>query len=115
MRADYPRIDVIIFVGTFSTGSEALVDTACSAGAIIPASCEEEIDAAFEWEEFTLGDGRRVKVPAWDGLVDIEGRVFDARVSAIGNEVLVGMQVLSQLEITLSFGREIRMRFGEES
>ena len=114
MSRRFPSIEIIVSVGSFSESAEALCDTGCSSGVIVPASYAEAIDAPFEWEPFELGDGRVVDAPTWDGSVDLEGRSFEARVSAIGNEFLVGMQVLSQLEITLSFGSEVRLQFREE-
>jgi predicted aspartyl protease len=107
----FPSIEITVSVGTWSEGHLALCDTGCSSGVIVPAQAVEAIDAPFEYERFALGDTRVVDVPTWDGSVEIEGRTFETRVSAIGDEFLVGMGVLSQLQITLSFGSEVRLRF----
>jgi hypothetical protein len=112
---DYPRIDILVRVGTWVEKGEALVDTGFSGGAIVPLAMIHEIDDDPVSDELRLGNDDLIRAYCYgDGEVTVLGRDFPVSVWALGSDFIIGREVLDQMEICFEFGQRVRIRFSPE-
>jgi predicted aspartyl protease len=105
----YPETEVILIVGTMDLTLPAWSDTGFEGGITIPASMRDDILADSVNTPVRLADGHTARVPTWVGSVEIAGRTFPCEIVALGNQVLLGLEVLNQMDV--SFERGQRLRF----
>ena len=58
-----------------------------------------------------MPDGHSHEFDAWDGELDLGGRVFTVAVRAFGDEYILGRAILDEIEICFQFGTRIELRF----
>jgi predicted aspartyl protease len=107
----FPLIEIGVVIGSESLVGEALPDTGYNGAVIIPIDVGHQLGAPSEEVRLTMADGFRVPVEAWVGELLIGNRTFEVSVRALGNEFIIGRQVLDQMEICFEFGRAVRIRF----
>lgn len=107
----YPYIDIGIVVGTWDATAHVCPDTGFEGGLMIPIGVGREILASPSETPFLLPGRYRIEAPMWRGKLTLEDREFEADIVAYGDRFLLGREVLDNLEICFSFGREIRLNF----
>lgn len=107
----YPYLDIGIVVGTWQTTAHVYPDTGFEGGLMIPAGVGREVLASPSDAQFMLPGRYVVEAPLWTGRVSIGNMEFDADIVAYGDRFLLGRDVLDQLEICFSYGRDVRVRF----
>ncbi len=113
--ARYPQVELILSVGTWQTVIEAYPDTGFEGGLSIPMGAARELLAEPYDVALRLADDDLQWVAGWDGEVELEGRVFNCEVVALGSRYLLGREVLDHLEICFEFGRAVRLRFRDSA
>jgi predicted aspartyl protease len=111
LNPDGLEIEAILSVGTWDTELTLFPDTGFDGGVAIPAGAAREVLASPDDDRMQVADGRIVAVPRWDGSIEIEGHRFRCEVIALGNNFLLGREVLDQMEICFVFGKKVRLRF----
>ncbi|HTE18629.1 MAG TPA: hypothetical protein VK689_09660 [Armatimonadota bacterium] len=110
----YPLVEFVLSVGAWDFAGEALPDTGCEVGIVIPKGVGIEIDADPGSRLVKFADGRERYAPSWPAVVELEGRRFSVEAVAVGEGFLMGRELLDQLEICFEFGRNLRLRFQNE-
>jgi hypothetical protein len=110
----YPLVGFTLEVGTWDTAGEGYPDTGFEGGVTIPVGCGREVLAEPQSAPFRMADGTTVHAPSWTGVLEVDGHRFTVEVIAIGDSYLIGREILDQLEICFSYGREVRLSFRPE-
>ena len=110
---DYPRVGAVVSVGDWFFDDEALPDTGFTGGVIIPNHYINEVPIAPQFGTLVLGNGQVVDALFWEGEFSVGELDVSTTVWALGNDFILGREVLDQLEICFVFGREVRLRFAE--
>ena len=105
----YPLVEFSLSIGTWDTVDFAYPDTGYDGSLTIPIGVSMEVVASPHERILRLADGKLVEVNAWYATVGILDKQFDVEVVALGNEYLLGRQILDQLEICFVRGRELRI------
>jgi hypothetical protein len=104
----YPELQLILSIGTMDLEIEAWLDTGFEGGVTIPASMEHDILANAGDSTIQLADGHRMRVPTWIGTVEIADAVFPCEVIALGNRMLLGLQVMDRMDVLFQGGARVR-------
>jgi predicted aspartyl protease len=115
MTPDYPLVEVCVSVGLHTFFGEALPDTGYVGAVIIPEEIGREVDVPVQRRVLTMADGYHRSVVSWMGLVAIEEKVFRVRVNALGDQFIIGREVLDQMEICFRFGKTVSLSFTPEA
>jgi predicted aspartyl protease len=111
----YPETEVILIVGTMELTIEAWLDTGFEGGVTIPASMRDDILADAVNTRVRLADRHVVRVPTWVGAVEIAGHSFPCEIVALGNQVLLGLEVLNQMDVVFARGKRLRFNLSDGS
>ena len=105
----FPYLPIMIHVGGIITYAvEALLDTGFDGTVILPMEflLDDSLDA--ERDTFILADGSEVTVPTYPAVIEIDGfDPIDASVSALGDEPIVGVQVIRHFSVILDHGQRV--------
>src|SRR5688572_10742328 len=111
---EYPRVAAVVAIGEgWLLDDDALPDTGFSGGVVVPHRAVDDIPVAPDRGRLRLGDGQRVEAFWWSGELSIQSAVLTVTIWALGDDFLIGREVLDQLEICFEFGRRVRLRFEE--
>lgn len=107
--SDYPYLPVRVTIRGRSSEDLALIDTGFTGYLAIPATFFNGNlglpDTRFEWE---LADGSTIDTPIYFGLVEIVGLpAVRAAVAVLGDEYIVGRNVLDYYKLTLDHGQRV--------
>jgi hypothetical protein len=111
---EYPRIPAIVSVGEWFLDDEALPDTGFSGGVVVPARSSDHIANRPREGRLRLGNDRAVRAYWWNGEVAVGELSVPTTVWALGNDFILGREVLDQMEICFEFGERVRLRFDRE-
>ena len=114
LSPEYPRIRVIAAISDWvCPDQDALPDTGFTGGVLVPYRYVDDIPVAPDSGRLRLGNGLTVQALWWDGEISIGD--FNAAVTiwALGDDFLIGREVLDQMEICFEFGERVRMQFRE--
>ncbi len=105
----YPYLTVRVTIRGRSRHEPALIDTGFSGYLAIPAAYFDGDaalpDTRFDWE---LADGSTIGAPVYFGSVEIVGLAsVRAAITVIGNEYILGRQILDLYRLTLDHGRQV--------
>ena len=106
----YPEAEVILWVGTMDLTIEAWLDTGFEGGVTIPASMQHDILAEAVNTRVRLADGHMMRVQTWPGAVEIEGRSFPCEIIALGSQMLMGLEVMNQMDVSFERGQRLRFK-----
>jgi hypothetical protein len=111
---DYPRVRAVVSIGEWFMDDEALPDTGFSGGVVIPAGCSDEINQPGEDGLLRLGNDQSVEAPWWGGEIAVGKLTMPTTVWALGDDFVLGREVLDRMEICFEFGERVRLRFDRE-
>ena len=104
----FPYLPIRIRVRDHDESGEALLDTGFDGGIVVPQGffADEEQPDWYVW--WTVADERRVLAPIYSGTIELDGfGPFQTLVTALGDEMLVGLQVASRFSILLDHGVQV--------
>jgi hypothetical protein len=110
----FPYIEIGVRIGAEWFTGEALVDTGYDGELIIPLTLVPESSGAVSESNLVMPDGHVHEVDGWSAELLIEDHSFLVDATAFGDELIVGRDVISQMEVCFEFGRSIRIRFEDE-
>ncbi|MBI3914336.1 MAG: hypothetical protein HY327_09160 [Chloroflexi bacterium] len=80
------------------------VDTGYDGGLVIPESERSGLPKPLTEIPVELGDGNRIYSAEYVGTLSLEGRQLDVTVLFLGNEYLIGREVVDQLRLCFHRG-----------
>ena len=106
---DYPYLKVYLALRSYQTEVLAYIDTGFDGYLIMPVGLTQELgkpDYISRWE---LGDGSLTEGQDYVGSVRIIGLSdnIEARITAIGNEFIIGRALIDQYRVVLDHGRRV--------
>jgi predicted aspartyl protease len=108
-QAPYPSLRVR-FVASGVTGyADAIVDTGFDGYLVVPETLIGTLPEPRYYRRYRTASGEPVVTVAYDGsveLVDQPGPIA-ARIIALGDEYLVGIQTLNHFRVTLDHGQHV--------
>src|SRR5688500_18038629 len=107
---DYPRLELMLSIGTWDATLEAHPDTAFEGGLSIPQGMGREVLAEPDTRLQRLADDEIREVDAWAGTVELLGHSFPVEVVSLGSRYLLGREVLDEMEICFEFGENVQIR-----
>ena len=114
MSPEYPLLEVAVVIGTETFFGEALPGTGYGGTVIIPLDVASELERSGHRSFLTMADGHRSAADFWVGSLLLEDRTFRVEVYALGDQFIIGREVLDQMEICFQFGKTVRLRFTPE-
>jgi clan AA aspartic protease len=106
---EYPFLDVRITVRSFRTSYRALVDTGFDGHLTLPISLAASLGIADSHAQWNLADGTPILLPEYRGGIEIAGLgiTFMARIILMGEECLLGQEIIRQLKVTFDHGTQV--------
>ena len=104
----YPYLPLRLQVRQFVFEAEAFLDTGFEGGIAVPAAMLEGIGEADEEAQWRPIGGRPIYAPVYNGSFSV-GNLgpFPVKVTALGDEILIGQQAIAHLTITLDHGQRV--------
>ncbi len=106
----YPYLEFRCQVGRRELGGEAYVDTGFDGGLVVPGSVfyafREPPDSRALLE---LGDGSVIQAPQYDGIIELGDRQMQASVICLGDECLLGREIIDRIQICFCRGDRIEV------
>ena len=113
VSANYPYLPIRVEIRGQSDETQALIDTGYTGNLIVPNDwLHRDLGLPDGRSSIELGDGSIVPgAPLYLGILEMDD-LFSARVriTVMGNEYILGRQVLGRFEITLDHGRRVLVR-----
>lgn len=104
----FPYLPVRIHVRDRYESGEALLDTGFDGGIVVPSSFFSNAEQPDWYTWWTVADNRRVLAPVYRGTVELDGLgPFPTLITALGDELLVGLQVANRFSILLDHGQRV--------
>lgn len=106
---DYPYIQVRVTVLGFSSPFRALLDTGFDGYLVLPENVGSQLGRPDYLTKTCLADGTERDSPEYRGSVEIVGLnvAYLARIILLGNECLVGQDIIKKLKVTFDRGSQI--------
>lgn len=79
----------------------------------MPLRAVDDIPAPPQSGRLRLGNNQPVDALWWNGEISIEDFSAAADIWALGEDFVIGREVLDQMEICFEFGTRVRIRFQE--
>ncbi len=108
-HSHYPYLPFSCRVHDREFTGEGYVDTGYDGGLVIPESEGKGMPTALAIMPIELGDGKRIYVPHYVGTVSLEKKRFQATVYFLGNEYLIGRQIVDQLRLCFHHGEYLEI------
>ena len=106
--AHFPYILVKITVGVNSYDVESLIDTGFDGQIILPPKIFINGQLPTKFVTCKLADNSIVEIPIHIGSIELGNRKFnDIAVLIMGDEPMVGREVLKHFKVTLDHGRKV--------
>jgi predicted aspartyl protease len=108
---DYPYLRVRITLRSYQSETLAYIDTGFDGHLIMPTKLAQEVgkpDYISRWE---LGDGSLTEGADYVGDVEIVGLPdnIEARITAIGNEFILGRAIIDRYRLILDHGKSVQV------
>ena len=104
----FPYVRFALQVGQHSYNGEALIDTGFDGGFAMPPPLLQDVgppDGYALWEPVV---GPPVVAPTYRATFQIDALgSFPVAVTALGDEILVGLEVISHFAVTLDHGQQV--------
>ena len=105
----YPYLRFSCRVQNRRFNAEAFVDTGYDGGLVIPESERIGMPSPLTAIPIELGDGRRIFAGVYAGTVMLEDERFQVTVLFLGNEYLIGREVVDQLRLCFHRGQYLEI------
>ena len=108
LSSRFPYLTIRIQVGGMTYEGEALLDTGFSGRVILPREYLPNEIFAIETNTFILADGSEIPAPTYLGRVELgEFGPIETTVSGLGNEPIIGVQVIRHFSVILDHGKRV--------
>jgi len=107
--APYPYLLVRFLIGTEAREAVALLDTGFDGHLVVPESLIGTLSKPNERRRYQTASGESVVAAAYVGTVEsveLPGPVA-ARITALGDEYLVGLRMMNHFRITFDHGKRV--------
>ena len=104
----FPYLPIHLAVGQRSEALEALLDTGFDGDVAVPADPVSTGHPPSGYSRWILADGSTVFAPLFRGTIHV-GPLgpFDALITALGDEPIVGRGVTDRFKVTLDHGQQV--------
>lgn len=104
----FPYLPIRVTVGDMTYEGEALLDTGFGGGVMLPSRYLPDEEPDFGYIDWILADHSTHRAPSYRGTVEIDGfQPFQTSVTSLGDEVLVGVQVIRRFYVLLDYGERV--------
>jgi len=104
----FPYIPIRVNLGSTIYEGDALLDTGFSGGIMLPSRYLPDDALSSGYTDWVLADHSTVRSPYYRGTVEIDGfQPFRSIVTTMGDEVLVGIRVISRFYVLLDHGERV--------
>ncbi len=107
----YPFLSVAFKVRGTEGEALAYVDTGFDGGLILPERCLTELGEPDNVSVVELGNGTQIAVPEYLGTVTIGERTFEVSVLCVGDEHILGREIVDGVKICFVRGRRIEVEW----
>ncbi|AOQ23304.1 hypothetical protein MTAT_18360 [Moorella thermoacetica] len=106
---EYPYIDLSISVGKYKENVHAYIDTGFEGYIVLPENYVEKIGSPAFISNWEVADGALVAAAEYIGTIVIPdiGFTLMARITCLGNEILIGRAVIDHLRLIFDQGRQV--------
>ncbi|MCX6023580.1 MAG: hypothetical protein NTZ05_17970 [Chloroflexi bacterium] len=104
----FPFLPVVIRVHQMEFRFYARIDTGFTGGATLPQRLLPDELTPDEYGDWVLANETEMRIPTYDGTVQV-GNFHEApvRVIGVGDEVLIGIEVLRHFAVLLDHGQRV--------
>ena len=104
----FPYVQFALQLGQHSYKGEALIDTGFDGGFAVPPSLLQDVGPPDSYAVWQPVVGPPVVAPIYDATfqLDVLGS-FPVTVTVLGDEILVGLELISHFAITLDHGQQV--------
>ena len=104
----FPYLRFALRVGQHSFDGEALIDTGFDGGFAVPPSFLQHVGPPSGYALWEPVVGPPAFAPTYSGTFQIADRgPFPATVTALGDEILVGLEVITRFAVILDHGQRV--------
>lgn len=109
-RFPYLPVHIQIGISKINLNLEALVDTGFGGGIAIPKNIFDLSHLPYMTTHWVLADGTEIQAKAYLGYVVIgEFEPISCTIALLGDEPLIGREVVSNFKVTLDHGKKITL------
>jgi predicted aspartyl protease len=108
---NYPYLDITCWVGAQKLQGSAYVDTGFDGCLIVPEAEAKKLMVPFHPTVVELGDGSLRLAHEHRGVIEIGQARFRATVLFLGNEYLLGREVVDRMRICFHWGERLEVEF----
>jgi predicted aspartyl protease len=106
----FPYVRVIVTVRGQAHAVEALLDTGYSGYVVMPEGALKGASPLGIRAIVQVADGRKIGAPVYEGKITVgDVAPFDALVTVLGNEPIVGRQVIRRFKVILDHGTRVTL------
>ena len=107
----FPYVAFHVQVRQHSLDAEGLVDTGFDGGLAVPPTLLENVGPPDAYELWQPVVGPPILAPTYRATFQIDALgPFPVAVTALGDEILVGLEVISRFAVTLDHGQQVIVR-----
>lgn len=108
----YPYLRILVQVRSWQHETLAFIDTGFDGALAVPSSVVELLgrpDTSTDWEQ---ADGSAAEAPTYSGSAEVLGLLplSNVGVVALGNEYILGREILDLFEVTFDHGQRVIVR-----
>ena len=108
LSSRFPYLPIRVNVDNTTYEADALLDTGFSGGVILPSRLLPDEGRVAGYERLTLADNSHIVASYYTGTLEVGGlRPIQTTVTVMGEEVLVGIQVISHFYVLLDHGERV--------
>lgn len=108
VSARFPYLPIRVYVDNMTYEADALLDTGFSGGVILPSEVLPAESRVAGYERLTLADNSQIVASYYTGTLEVDGfHPIQTTVTAMGEEVIVGLQIISRFYVLLDHGERV--------
>jgi predicted aspartyl protease len=108
---NYPYLDIACWIGDQKLQGSAYVDTGFDGCLIVPEAEARELMVPFHLTVVELGDSSLKLAHEHRGVVEIDEASFRASILVLGDEYLLGREIVDQMRICFHWGERLEVEF----
>ena len=108
---NYPYLDIAYWIGGQKLQGSAYVDTGFDGCLIVPEAEGKELMVSFHLTVVALGDGSLRLAHEHRGVLEIGETRFRTTVLFLGDEYLLGREIVDQMRICFHWGERLEVEF----